>query len=173
MAKKIKNTAVNLTVPQDRDQADISIAEIGRLQRERQRIEADMNDEIAAIKKKYEEQAQPINEKIKQLSEGVQIWCEANRITLTNNNKVKFAQMPSGKVNWRTRPPKVNLRKKDQIIDDCKRMGLTQFVRTSEDVNKEAMLAEQDLARTLNGVSITQGEDFVITPFETELDEVA
>lgn len=173
MAKKIKNNAVDLKVPQNRDETIEYIAEIGRLQRERERIQTAMNDEIAAIKQKYEQQAQPIGQDIKQLSEGAQIWCEANRVELTNNGKVKFAQLASGKINWRMRPPKVTLRKKEQIIEDCHQLGLTRFLRTTEDINKEAMLAEQDVAETLKGVSITQAEDFVITPYETELDEVA
>lgn len=170
---KVKNTAVDLKVPQTRDETIEYIAEIGRLQRQRERLQASMNDEISAIKQKYEEQALPLGQDIKQLSEGVQIWCEANRIDLTDNGKVKFAQLASGKVNWRTRPPKVTLRKKDQIIEACHNLGLTRFLRTTEDINKEAMLAEREVAETLQGVSITQGEDFVITPYETDLDEVA
>jgi phage host-nuclease inhibitor protein Gam len=35
------------------------------------------------------------------------------------------------------------------------------------------MLAEPEVAQSLTGVSISQGEDFVIVPFETELEEVA
>ncbi|WP_321367648.1 host-nuclease inhibitor Gam family protein [uncultured Desulfuromusa sp.] len=173
MAKKVKQQAVSLKVPQSHDETVEYIAEVGRLQRERERIQAAMNDEIAAIKQRYEEQAQPIGQDIKQLSEGVQIWCEANRAQLTNNGKVKFAQLASGKINWRMRPPKVSLRGKEAIIDACKQLGLTQFIRTVDDINKEAMLADQDKATKIQGVSITQVEDFVITPYETELEEVA
>lgn len=171
MNKRIKKAAVDLKVPQSRDEAAEYIAEIGRLQNQRKRIAADMNDEIAAVKLRFESLAQPIGADIKQLGEGVQIWCEANRATLTNGNKVKFAQLASGKVNWRMRPPKVGLRNKETIIDACKKLGLLRFLRVTEDINKEAMLAEPEVAETITGVTISQGEDFVITPYETELEE--
>ena len=174
MAKaRIKSESPDLKVPQSRAEAEEFIAEIGRLQRQRTRIEADMNDKIAATKQAFEAQAQPLGMDIKQLSAGLQIWAEANRVALTNNGKVKFAMLASGKINWRMRPPKVSLRGKDKIIEACKRLKLTRFIRTVEEINKEAMLAEQDTAKAIDGVTITQGEDFVITPFETELEEVA
>jgi len=132
-----------------------------------------MNDEIATIKQRYEEQAKPLGDDIRQLSQGVQVWCEANREAITQGGKVKFATLTTGKVNWRTRPPKVTLRGKESILENLKRLGLARFVRTSEEINKEAMLNEPALAKTVPGVNITQGEDFVITPFETELEEVA
>lgn len=176
MAKKparIKNESPDLKVPQSRAEAEEFIAEIGRLQRERTRIAADMNDRIAAIKQEFEAQAQPLGQDIRKLSSGLQIWSEANRAALTNHGKVKFALLASGKINWRTRPPKVCLRGKAKIIEACKRLGLDRFIRRAEDVNKEAMLAEKDVAKNIDGVTISQGEDFVITPFETELEEVA
>jgi len=172
-ATRIKAEAPDLKIPQNRDETAEYIAEIGRLQRQRQRIEADMNDEIARVKEKFEALAQPLGDDIRQLSKGVQTWCDANRAQLTGGGKVKFAQLPTGKINWRTRPPKVNLKGKEVIIETLKRLGLTRFVRTIEEVNKEAMLAEPEVAVSVSGVSITQGEDFVITPYETELDEVA
>jgi len=170
---KIKATSRAIAVPQSHDATVEQIAEIGRLQRERIRISTAMNDEIAVIKQRYEDQAQPLGQQIKELSEGVQIWCEANRNQLTQGGKVKFALLASGKINWRMRPPKVGLRGKDTIIDACKKLGLQRFLRVAEDINKEAMLAEPEIAATIQGVSITQGEDFVVTPFETELEEVA
>ncbi len=170
---RVKNAAVKHTVPQSREEAAEYIAEIGRLQRNRGRIEAAMNDEIATIKQRYEEQAKPLGDDIRQLSQGVQVWCEANREAITQGGKVKFATLTTGKVNWRTRPPKVTLRGKESILENLKRLGLARFVRTSEEINKEAMLNEPALAKTVPGVNITQGEDFVITPFETELEEVA
>jgi len=172
-SRKIKADAAAIPVPQNRDEAEQAIAEIGRLQRERQRLQADMNDQIAAIKQRFEEQAQPLGERITQLSRGVQMWAEVNRAQLTENGKRKFAMLASGKINWRMRPPRVSLRGKDAIIEACKRLGLQRFLRVVEEVNKEAMLAEPEVAQTIQGVNITQTEDFVITPFETELEEVA
>ncbi len=173
MAQRVKAEAAPWRVPQNRDQANECIAEIGRLQRERDRIRADMNDEVAAVKERHEAQALPLAEKIRHLSAGVQLWCEANRSELTQGGKVKFAMLAAGKINWRMRPPKVALRGKDKIIEALKAMGLSRFIRVTEEVNKEAILAEAEIAGAVPGISITRGEDFVITPHETELEEVA
>lgn len=173
MAKAVRIKTKALLVPQSRDEAAEYVAEIGRLQRERQKIQADMNDEMAVIKQKFEAKALPLGENIQQLSQGVQAWCEANRDLLTQGGKVKFAQLSSGEVKWRMRPCKVNLKGIDTIIESCKKLGLARFIRVKEEVDKEAMLREPDVATSVQGVSITQGEDFVITPFETDLEEVA
>jgi phage host-nuclease inhibitor protein Gam len=170
---RIKTVAVAIPVPQNREQVVEAIAEIGRRQRERERIQAAMNDELSAVRQRYEEEARPHADAITRLSDGVHLWCEANRDELTSGGKTKTANLASGEVKWRMRPPKVALRGLDNIIDACKKLGLARFLRVKEEVNKDAMLAEPELAQTITGVSISQGEDFVIVPFETELEEVA
>ena len=173
MAKKVKSDAVPYLVPQNKDQANEFISEIGRLQRDRERIQADMNDDLAKIKERFEASALPLADRIRKLSLGVQLWCEANRADLTQSGKVKYAVLAAGKINWRMRPKKVVLRGKEVIVETLKSMGLARFIRTAEEVNKEALLAEEDVATAVPGISITQGEDFVITPHETQLEEVA
>ncbi|MFO1418362.1 MAG: host-nuclease inhibitor Gam family protein [Methylotetracoccus sp.] len=174
MAKtRIKSAAADISVPQTRDDVSAAIARIGIAQRERERIQADMNDALAKLKEMHEAQAAPFKDEIEMLSKGVQLWCEAHRGELTHDGKRKFHHFAAGEVKWRMRPPSVGLRAMDNIIDACKRLGLARFVRVKEEVNKEAMLAEPDLAGTITGVTIRQGEDFVIVPFETELEEVA
>ena len=172
-ATRIKSNAALHPVPQSRDEVNDAIAKVGIAQRERARIQADMNDEMAKTKQRFEEEAKPFNEQIEALSKGVQTWCEANRATLTKDGKVKFANFPAGEVKWRMRPPKVTLRAVDTVLETRKRLGLSRFIRTKEEPNKEAMLAEPQALEGLAGVKFEQGEDFVIVPFETELEEVA
>lgn len=177
MAKKsrtrFKQPAAPVAVPQSKDEVAEAIARIGIAQRERDRIEADMNDSLAVTKERFEAMAAPHKETIEQLRKGVQMWCEANRSELTQDGKRKFYHFATGEVKWRMRPPSVALRALENIIDACKKLQLHRFIRVKEEINKEAMLAEPDLAQTLTGVTIRQGEDFVIVPFETELEEVA
>ena len=170
---RLKKAAASCQIPQSREECTDYIAQIGMLQRQRDRIAADMNDRIAAIKQEYEEKAKPLADNISSYTSGIQIWCEANREAITNGGKVKTANLASGEVKWRTRPPKVGLRGIENIIEAFKRLGLHRFLRIKEEVNKEALLAEPEVATTVPGVTITQGEDFVIVPFETELEEVA
>lgn len=173
MAKspRIKSDAV--LSPQCRDDVNDAIARIGLAQRERARIQADMNDELAKIKLRFEEEARPFNAEIETLSRGVQAWCEAHRHELTRDGKVKFHNFAAGEIKWRMRPPRVSIRAVENVLETLKRLGLTRFIRVKEEPNKDAMLAEPDAVTGLAGIKLEQKEDFVIVPFETELEEVA
>ena len=175
MAKKttgrMKAAAAAFPVPQMADEASALIAEIGCAQRERDRIRAAMNDEMAALKERHEAAARPFKERIEALSKGVQAYCEAHRAELTSRGKShRFA---AGEVQWRRRPPKVSIRGADKVLERLKGLRLSRFIRVKEEIDKEAMLKDPDTADSVDGVSITQGEDFVIKPFETALEEVA
>ena len=144
--------------------------QIGLDRREKLRIETAMNDEIAAIKTRYEAEAAPLNERMQQLQSGVQMWCEANRAALTGNGKVKTANLGSGEVKWRMTPSSVNLRNVKTVIAKLQELGLTRFLRVKEEVNKEQILAEPDAVRGVPGITISQFEEFVIEPFEMNLE---
>lgn len=171
--KKLKVAATQHNVPQTREQVTQAILQIGLDQREKLRIETAMNDEIAAIKTKYEAQAAPLNGSIGQLQAGVQIWCEAHRAQLTNDGKVKTVNFGAGEVRWRMTPSSVTLKKVEAVLKALREKGLARFIRTKEEVNKEQILAEPDAVKAIAGITISQHEEFVIEPFETKLEEVA
>jgi phage host-nuclease inhibitor protein Gam len=170
---RIKQDAVPNRVPQHRDEVIEAIAEIGRRQRERIRIETAMNDELARIREGWEKQAAPHLDVIKELSRGVQLWCEVHRDLLTQGGAVKYARLASGEVKWRMTPPKVVIRAVENVLDYLKQAGLDRLIRIKEEPNKEAILAEPEAVAGIKGITITQKEDFVIRPFETELEEIA
>ena len=104
MAKQPRmKAAATLAVPQTRDEVAHAIGRIGDLQRQLVRREAALNDRIAELKAFAEADARPAREEADQLRAGVQVWCEANRDALTNNGKVKTADLGTGKVLWRFR----------------------------------------------------------------------
>ena len=158
-----------LYVPQSRDEAAADIRKIGDLQRQFFRAQAAMNDDIAAITAS----AQPVLDEFKtqlaSLQEAVQGYCEANRADLTNGGKVKTANLVTGEVQWRQRPPSVSVRGVESVIETLTRLGLSMFVRTKEEINKEAILNEPEKVKGVAGITVVTGvEDFVITPFEQE-----
>ena len=172
MGKITGKTKEKLVVPQNQEEAEEWIMQIGVHRREVVRIEAAMNDELSVVKATYEDQARPYRDDIGALVEGVQAWAVANRDRLTQNGKRQSAELATGNIAWRQLPPKVTLRKIDHVIDSLKKLGLTRFLRTKEEVNKDAMLAEPEAARLVPGVSIgSAGETFTVEPFETELAE--
>lgn len=175
MAKKtrIKSVAAAINVPQTREQAAQAIAEIGTTNRDLSRITADMNDELAQVKERYEQLAEPLRLKIEGLTQGVQTWAEANRDQLTQHGKVKTAALTTGEISWRLRPPSVRVTGAEAVLDLLRRIGLNRFIRTKDEINKDAILNEPDAVSLVPGISISQGEDFVVVPFEAELAEVA
>lgn len=175
MSKKarLKSAAVVVSVPQNRQQVATLIAAIGTDSRELTRIETEMNDELATVKARYEEQADPIRQRVEAAQSGVQTWCEANRDELTQHNKVKTAAFPTGEIQWRMRPPSVRITGQEAVLDVLRRRALGRFIRTKEEVNKEAILNEPEAVAKVPGIAISQGEDFVVTPFEVELAEAS
>lgn len=166
-----KTAAAATPVPQSRDQVTDFIREIGERQRDVVRIQAAMNDELAAVKERFEAEAQPLQARIDALTQGIQIWSEANRDAITQGGKTKTAAFPSGEIAWRLRPPSVRITGQEAVLDILRRLGLNRFIRSKEEVNKEAILNEPAAVATVPGISIQQGEDFVVTPFEAELSE--
>lgn len=168
MATKLK-TKAQVYAPQTQTDCAADIKKLGDLQRQHARTAADMNDEIAAITKRYQPKLDAFAERITVLQEGVQTYCEARRDELTSNGKTKTANLITGEVQWRQRPPSVAVRGAEAVLDALKRLGLQRFVRTKEEINKEAILNEPDAVRGVAGISINSGvEDFVITPFEAQ-----
>ena len=170
---RIKKAADAVFIPQNREQVAEAIREMGVLQRELTRIGADMNDELAAVKESYETDAEPRRLRVEALQQGVQTWSEANRDAITQNGKVKTAAFTTGEVSWRIRPPSVALKGVEAVLNSLRRLRLTRFIRKKEEVNKEAILNEPKAVAKVPGITISQGEDFVVTPFEAELAEVA
>ncbi len=166
---RIKKAASAVFVPQNREQVAEAIRELGVLQRELARIDADMNDELARVKEGFEDDAEPRRLRIEMLTTGVQTWAEAHREALTQGGKVKTFAFTTGEVLWRLRPPSVRITGQEAVLDLLRRLGLTRFVREKQEVNKEAILNEPEAVTHVPGIAISQGEDFEVKPFETEL----
>lgn len=170
---RIKREAAAHPVPQTRDQVITLIARIGQHQRDRDRLEAAMNDELSAVRERWEAQAKPHALAIGELTKGIQLYCEAHRDELTRGGKTKTHTFASGEVKWRMRPPSVVVRGAEAVIEALKKARLGRFVRVKEEVNKDAVLADPEAVAAINGISLRQKEDFVVQPWDTQLEEIA
>lgn len=156
-------------VPQTRDDTAADIRQIGDLERQKLRAITEMNDAIAQITQNYQPRIDALSEQLKTLQDGVQGYCEAHRDELTEGGKVKTANLITGEVQWRQRPPSVSVRGKDAVVELLERLGFKEFIREVKEVNKDAVLNDPDKARGVAGITIVTGvEDFVIRPFEQE-----
>lgn len=169
MATRIKAPS---TVQSPQSKADVAndIKAIGDLQRQLGRIEATVNDQIAEITAKAAPQIDAMRERLQALQAGVQTWCEAHRVEICG--KGKSANLVTGEVNWRQRPPRVSVSKEEEVIQRLRGLGLLRFIRAKEEINKEAILAEPAEVAGIKGIKVVTGiEDFVITPFEVEVEK--
>lgn len=171
-ASKIKAKAA-ARVAQNKEEAIAHIKLIGDHQRQRQRIKAEMDDQINAIQERYAAQLKPLDDEIKSLSAGVHTWAEANRDELTHSGKTKTANLITGELRWRVTPPSCKLVRVKEAIEELKQKMLNRFIRTKEEVNKEAILSDPSAVTGCAWITIEQTEEFVIVPYETELEEVA
>ncbi|MGX2038773.1 host-nuclease inhibitor Gam family protein [Methylocaldum sp. MU1018] len=166
---RIKAPALAELPPQTREDCAVWIKALGDIQRELARVETEMNDAIGEITQTYQPQIDALKAKIAAKQTGIQTWAEAHREELTEGGKTKTANLITGLVQWRQRPPSVTIRGVDAVLETLERLGLSRFIRTKREPNKEAMLNEPEAVKGVAGISIVQGvEDFIVTPFEQE-----
>ncbi len=172
MPKKtvVKKTVV--AVPKNLNEAAQFLAEMGQEQRATDKIQSGLNAKVDELKAKAMVDDEPHQEKISQLVEGLFAFAEAHRDELTDGGKRKTVEVPTGTFGWRMTPPSVKLRDVESILESLKSLKLNRFIRTKEEVDKEAMLKEPRVAKTVKGVSISQHEEFVAKPAELEVEIV-
>ena len=165
---KAKKTSV-LHACQSREETMDAIKVLGDTQRELARIETAINDEIACITQRQKDRIDALKGRIDALTTGIHLWCEANRSALCAGGG-KTANLITGEVSWRQRPPSVTVRCADKVIETLKRLGLERFVRIKEEVNKEAILGDPRSVAGVAGITVVQGiEDFTVAPFEIDI----
>ncbi|PAV04610.1 host-nuclease inhibitor protein Gam [Arsenophonus sp. ENCA] len=165
-------SAATLRTPQTREQVISDIKELGDTQREITRLETQINDEIAKLTHAHAADIEAMKASITLLQKGIQTWCEANREALTENGKTKTANLITGEVSWRNRPPSVSLKGMEDILQALEEHEQTDCIIRKAQVDKNALLKNQDTIQRLNIPGITfrnQLEDFIITPFEQEV----
>jgi len=167
--KKLTKTPAAHWVCQSKDMTMDAIRTLGDTQRDLVRIETDINDQIAALTAARKDEIEALTARIERLTCGIQTWCEAHRSELLQGGG-KEANLITGLVKWRQRPPSVSIRSVQKVLDTLRSLGLFRFIRTKDEPNKEAMLAEPAAVSGIAGITIVTGvEDFVIEPFEVEV----
>ena len=173
MAKQaLKHDAAPISVPQDMDDLETALRELGELQRKRANLEAGQTDAIDKVKATYASQAKPIDKEIKLLSKNIATFSAANRKAMTDNGKTKTFNLSAGKISWRITPLKVSVRKAEEVLATLRDLRLSKFIRTKFEIDKEAMLKDVEAAQEIVGVTITNKEVVSITPFYSNIEEI-
>ncbi len=130
------------------------------------------NARIGKIQAELAAETAPLQQELDDLAEGLNLYATAHRFELTEGGKVQSAEFGTGRLGWRTTPPRVEIRGLDKVIEWIKSRRLKLFLRAKLEVNKEAMLADPERAETVPGVSIVQDEIFYVWPdeFDAEIE---
>lgn len=198
-----KKAAALVSVPRSYKAADALLRRHGEIGIQLVKAEADLAGKIALITARVAAEVAPLMGQLRQIEERLKAYADANRAALTDENKVKFHDMPAGRIGWRSKPTAVTWKKglkAEDIVENVKvhvaqmrataqhlsdsdgateaaieRIGIVgTFIRTKEEPNKEAMLENSELALLIDGVKIgSAGEAFYVEPVGAVLSEGA
>lgn len=155
-------------------QADIEvlIAEIAERQSVIQRLVAQADESIARLQGDLARAIATPKEGIDARAAVVHLWAEANREVICKKG-TKTAFLATGTIEWRDGRASVRISGEDEVIATLKRLGLAKFVRTKDEINKEAVLADPDSAQGIAGLTVVRGaETLAIKPNQTEIEPV-
>lgn len=166
--KVIKKKSV--IVPKDRAGLEKFVSDIREAEQKIIALEDDLEKEISELaaeiselKRKAQAKAKPYEEKINELTKGVYIFAEGHRDELTDRGAKKTVELVAGdKIKWYFTPPAVAVADEEEAVKELKRRGLSQFIRTKEEIDKEAILREPEKVKNLKYLSIGQEEIFAI-----------
>lgn len=151
-------------VPQTIEQAAELLATLGMLSHEAKK-EADKIDEIVALAREAGETIlRPLRDDIKLCFDGLKAYANANRDKLTNGGKKKSVKLSTGTLRWHMKPPKVDIENPEAVTKLLKEMGLEDWVRTKSEPDKAAMRKDAEKAASIEGVTVTQSEEFKVKP---------
>lgn len=170
MTKKKLVKRVVADIPQSIEEVSNCIAKVGRHQREFEQVQIKLNEDIEQIKTQALKNSRSHQEAVEELFEKIFIYAEKHRDELTERGKKKTVHFPTGEISWRLTPPSVLLKNVKEVLELCKKLNLERFIRVKEEVNKEAILKEPEVAQKIRGVTISQKEEFVVKPSETEIE---
>lgn len=136
----------------DRAQAECALAEIAALDRRINGIEAEMQEFIDNAKAKASQQVNPLQARRKELADAVAVYAKLNRQELFA--KAKSLDLGFGVIGFRasTRISQIRGITAEMTLDKLRQYGLSDGIRTKEEINKDAAMGWPDERLELVGL---------------------
>ena len=172
---------INLPVITSREEAEAVMNDLALAANNKRKFVVKLDAEKLAAENRYAANIAECELAVKAKSDALRAWAEANPEAFGKKKSIEFA---AGTLGFRTGTEKVSLLSRawnwEKVLDAIKARAF-QFVRTKEEVDKDAILAfvrdcktaEDREQTTLNvlkpiGVKIEQEESFFVEPKLTE-----
>jgi phage host-nuclease inhibitor protein Gam len=171
MAKRITKDVKTIA---NRADAEEVVAQICRLTIEGDLLDANMDRELQEVRAEYQGRREAVASKLLPLIDAAASYYEHNPAELGPRRSLELTH---GTVGFRTGMPKLKTLRGVTwavVLERLKRM-IPAYVRTSEEVNKEALIADRaSLGAKLRdaGVEVVQEERFFVEPKRTDAKEV-
>ena len=167
-----KKTVTGVTIEQANEAAELFAQKYTSLKK----VEAEMNEKINAIRSEYKDRIGELQEALKDPHEALEVFAKEQK---ANWGKKKSMELVHCVVGFRTGNPTVTKAKKftwDAVLELVKKKPTLAklFIRTKEELDKEAILAEKNpavLGKLAEDCFITveQEEKFYVEPKTEEV----
>ena len=166
MNTRLKKT--DTAVPQNISEANAMLGVLGQKEKTLQEITNQQSEKIAEIQKSFEEKIKAATAARDVAFEKVYTFAQPRRLTLIQ--KVKTLFWSCGTIGWRFTPPAVNsvFENDSDIIRVLKQKGFDNYVRKTEEVDREKLLKDRPI---IAGISYVSREEFFAKPKFTLFDK--
>lgn len=161
------------TEPTNMGEVEALMAEVARADAAERKLTAQMDVEIAKVRDKYAEALSCERRRRQCAEEDLASWASLNKQVFGARRSL---QLTHGVIGWRLGTPALRLRTrvKAEMAFERVKQHLPEFIRTKEEVNKEALLAAYAGAQVTAdlllgcGYQVTQTERFYVEPKSEE-----
>lgn len=151
-------------------QANKKLSAIAEKQSALDKLNADLDKKVLALRAKADKEIEPLKVKINSLTEKLEEFANDNRDELLEDDKKKSVKFASGEIGWRSNKEKLQLKTAASVLKEIKKLGLTKFIVTKEDINKAALIQDREAVKSIKGASIIPAEDnFFCKPLDSSL----
>ena len=169
---RIKTSALPSAIT--RDQADSFVSQITQLTIERNHLIAEMDEEIATARSRYETTLGNLTARIESRTEILRDWALANPEEFGSKKSIIFTQ---GVIGFRAGTPKLKTLAGwtfARVLNELIEQKVKAFIRTKQEVDKEVIIAAHSANEIGNsdlkpfGLKVDQDESFFVDPAVTD-----
>lgn len=158
----LKKREAASAMPQSITDVEVAFVRIAELSATIARNREAVDAHVAELHERFAKQSEPVNAEIARLTQGIQAYCETRRGDLTNGGKAKMFKFATGTVQWRKGRARVDIDGDEaSMIDTLKALGLSQFVRLTEALDKVAILKSPQRIAGVAGLRVVEAPETI------------